>query len=319
VSAWLAGDPGHRVVVRASTDKKGDPAYNADLSMRRARTVEQQLISGGIDGARVTVVGEGESGLTGAPPSAQRSATVMLCEGPAPAAPAAAATPPAEAAPQPAAPAETPPPAEEPIGPTAEATPEPEPAPTPYPSAAEQVPPAPTGLAAIGMGFSLGGGVMDFTDSEARALTQVGGSWEARLLIGTHTPAALELAYVGSAQGMDVAGLDTDTFLVGNGGEGALRLQLPVTFVRPYALIGLGWIHYSLTNNEVNNTALEDSDDVLTVPMGLGITLRAPFGGTFDVRGTFRAAYMDDLMTGIYGEQAQLHTWNVDARLGWEF
>ena len=92
--------------------------------------------------------------------------------------------------------------------------------------------------------------------------------------------------------------------------------------MRPYIFGGLGWTHYSLANNDFNNSALAESDDVLTVPMGAGLTLKAPFGGTFDVRGTFRASFMEDLMTGVYqgsGAEARLHTWNVDARLGWEF
>ena len=94
--------------------------------------------------------------------------------------------------------------------------------------------------------------------------------------------------------------------------------------MRPYALAGLGWMHYSLTNTGRQLRARWPSDDdVLTVPLGLGLTLAALFGGTLDVRGTFKAAYGEDLderrSTPAPALEANLHTWDVDARLGWEF
>ena len=121
---------------------------------------------------------------------------------------------------------------------------------------------------------------------------------------------------------MHLAGISTKSDLIGNGGEGDIRLQLPDIFVRPYVFAGLGWMHYSVTDYNTNTTRLAKTDDVMTVPLGAGLTLRAPFGGTFDVRGTFRAAYYDNIFNGLYagtGANAHLHTWNVDARLGWEF
>jgi outer membrane protein OmpA-like peptidoglycan-associated protein len=329
VQAWLAGGPGRTVMVKASTDTAGDPAYNEDLSVRRAKAVEQVLINQGVEAARVTAIGEGEAAaIPGEPSKEMRTATVLLCEGPPPPVAAAAPVPTPPAAPAeepapaepPAAPEETPPPAE---GPLAEATPAPEVAPVPYPEAPlEEQMEEPTGLARVGLGFALGGGIVDFTDDEARALTDIGGSWDLRAIIGTRLPVALELAYIGQAQNVDVLGIGDSSVLLGNGAEGVLRLQLPTFFVRPYALGGLGWMHYSLTNTGGNSSAMANSDDVLTIPLGLGITLAAPFGGTFDVRGTFKAAYGEDLMTGVYagtGLEASLHTWGVDARLGWEF
>jgi hypothetical protein len=156
----------------------------------------------------------------------------------------------------------------------------------------------------------------------ARALTDLGGSWDIRAVIGSKMPVALELAYVGQAQGLDVTGLDNDSILLGNGGEGVLRLQLPQYVVRPYVLGGVGWLHYSLSNTGNTVSAMAESDDVLTVPLGLGFTLAAAWGGTLDVRGTFKLAYYEDLMSDIYsgtGLEANLHTWGVQATFGWEF
>ncbi len=339
VSTWLAGDPGRTVIVKGTTDSSGAPAYNEDLSMRRAQSVQQGLVSQGVDPARVEVIGEGEAPATDAGSAREsRSAVVLLCEAPAgaaatapPAAAAAAAAAPAEAAPPPegAPPAEPAAPAEEALpeeGPLAEAEPAPEMAmPEPYsePIPLQEQAPEPSGLERIGLGVALGGGVVDFTDSEARALTDLGGSWELRAIVGARLPLAAELAYTGSAQSIDVLGIGTDSVLLGNGGEVALRLQLPHKYVRPYAVAGVGWTHYQLTNTGGDNTSLMSSDDdVVTVPLGLGLTLHSMFGGTFDVRGTFRAAFQEDLMTGVYagtGAVARLHTWNVNATLGWEF
>jgi outer membrane protein OmpA-like peptidoglycan-associated protein len=325
VATWLSGDPQRTVVVKATTDQSGSAKFNEDLSFRRAESVATELASMGVSPARVIAVGEGEAPTgEGLSPAQQRSARILLCQAPEPTPPPSAAATPAPApAPEP-----TPPPAAEapPEGPIAQASPS-EPMPTtPYQEVAplrEAAPERPSGLGGIGLGFALGGGVIDFTDKQSRALTGTGGSWDARVIFGTRLPLALELAYVGSAQGMnDIAGISTNSYLVGNGGEGDLRIQLPTFFVRPYIFGGLGWMHYSLVNTNGNNSVLASSDDLLTVPMGTGIMARAVFGGTLDIRGTFRLQYRETMFDGYYsgtGEHADFHTWNVTARLGWDF
>jgi outer membrane protein OmpA-like peptidoglycan-associated protein len=324
VAAWLSADPKRTAVVKGSADPSGSAKMNEDLSFRRAETVATELATMGVAPARVVAVGEGEappnSGLT---PQEQRSAVILLCSAPQAAA--------AEPAPAPSAPqvVETPPvtvpvPETPPEGPVAQAG-EPGRTTEPYQEPAplhETAPEHPSGLGGIGLGFSLGGGVIGFSDSQARDLAHTGGSWDARVIFGTRLPLALELAYVGSAQGIDAAGISSSSMLVGNGGEGNLRVQLPTFYVRPYIFGGLGWTHYQLVNTNGNNSLIATSDDLLTVPLGLGVTGRAPFGGTADLRGTFRLAYRETLMDGYYagtGERADLHTWGVTARLGWEF
>lgn len=61
-SRQLAGMQFDTVTVEGHTDRLGSPAYNQKLSMRRAEAVRNYLIStGGIDAARVSAVGKGES------------------------------------------------------------------------------------------------------------------------------------------------------------------------------------------------------------------------------------------------------------------
>ena len=176
----------------------------------------------------------------------------------------------------------------------------------------------------MGIGVSIGGGVLGFTDEEARDLTDIGGSWEARVAFGTHLPVGLEAAYVGSAQPIEAEtlGIGDDIVLMGNGAELALRLQLPTFVVQPYALAGLGWMYYSLAGEEGNAGPLHGDDHVLTAPLGVGLSFRAPYGATFDVRGIWRPAFGADLMSGVYegtGRSAAFDTWAANARLGWTF
>lgn len=58
----LAGMHFDAVTVEGHTDRLGSPAYNQKLSVRRAEAVRSYLIStGGVDAARVSAVGKGES------------------------------------------------------------------------------------------------------------------------------------------------------------------------------------------------------------------------------------------------------------------
>jgi hypothetical protein len=331
-AAWVQESPTRRLKLQGFTDPSGNAAYNDDLSYRRAEAAKRHLVAQGIDPAKVSAVGEGEmSNIEPLGGAQQRAVMVLYCESPEAAATGAGVTPepPAEppteaqAAPPPetgalaqaealeeaiedpaAAPLPPPPPMSEPITETV---------------VAEE---PPSGLEAIGLGVSLGGGVAGFTDDEARDLADVGGAWDVRVAVGTMLPVAFEGAYVGSAQNIDVFGLDTDTFLVGNGLEGNLRFQLPTKYVTPYVMVGLGWTHYSLTNTDTNNSLLEDNDDVITMPLGIGLTAFSVFGGTFDLRGVIKPTWQDTMFDGVYlgtGSAVDMHTWNVTGNLGWNF
>ena len=55
--------PNSRVAVTGFTDTDGSPAYNQQLSLRRADAVKNALMSNGIAPQAITVNGTGESGL----------------------------------------------------------------------------------------------------------------------------------------------------------------------------------------------------------------------------------------------------------------
>ena len=52
-----------RVVVTGFTDTEGSPAYNMELSRRRATAVRNALVSNGIAAQAISMTGSGETGL----------------------------------------------------------------------------------------------------------------------------------------------------------------------------------------------------------------------------------------------------------------
>jgi len=93
-------------------------------------------------------------------------------------------------------------------------------------------------LTSWGMAVSAGGGVNDFINDDAQEMTGVGGSWDARLVVGTRKYVAFEAAYLGSAQSIDALGLETDARLVGNGAEGVVRVNAMTGALQPYVFAG---------------------------------------------------------------------------------
>jgi peptidoglycan-associated lipoprotein len=293
VAAWMGQDTERKVVVEGYADHPGPTEYNQALSEKRAEMAKEYLTAQGIDEARITATGRGE--LAQKPQVEDRRAvevrtcalTCQAIEEPAPA-------PVAEEAP--------PPPMEE-----VPAAPAPE---------KKQRP-----LSRVGVGAALGGGVTGFTDQEARDFTDPGGSWEARLSFGTRTPVAFEAAYIGSAQNVEALGLDSDAVLVGNGAEGTVRVNILQMRVQPYVFGGLGWTHYNVSDSSTATSSIRDSDDILEVPFGVGLSFRVAQSLLLDLRGTGRAAFYENMFDAAVAsnKEARLHSWNVGGRIGWEF
>ena len=175
----------------------------------------------------------------------------------------------------------------------------------------------PTGLfTPLGEYFLLGGGVSDFADGSTKDRFGVGGSWDARIGIGSRSYVGGELAYVGSAR----AGDGTVPDLTANGVEGVLRLQYPYSTgtwrIEPFAFGGIGWSHLALDHAAA--AGLASSDDVGVVPFGGGVTLGY---GRFllDARFTYRASFDEDLRLGANEGAAKLSQWAAGASVGYEF
>jgi hypothetical protein len=164
--------------------------------------------------------------------------------------------------------------------------------------------------------------VVGFVDSGTRAFTNPGGSWEARMTFGSRFPVAFEAAYVGSAQGIVALGLSSNAILLGNGGEATLRINFTTSRLQPYLFGGGGLTRYQVTNAAVNTSSVRSSDDVVTVPTGVGLSARLSREFFIDVRGTYRFTFDDQLFataSALSGTgNAGLDSWSAIGRLGFE-
>src|SRR5690606_14632322 len=133
----------------------------------------------------------------------------------------------------------------------------------------------------IGMSATIGGGVSGFLDGDARDFSELGGTWDVRLVFGTRTIVAGELAYIGSGRDVAALGLDSSALLVSHGAEVAARLHLLPGLIRPYVLAGAGFTRYQVANEDSNTSSGDDADYPAHLPVGLVAALsyrRCPAG-----------------------------------------
>ncbi|HVT09423.1 MAG TPA: OmpA family protein [Polyangia bacterium] len=318
VAQWMAAKESRTLKLAGHTDISGDPGSNQTLSDKRADAVKDYLLQHGVDGSRISAVGHGEE-LAGNLPASGRTVTFMGCdkavmaqqETAPPPAPAAAAEP--EAVPPPE-------PAEAPVA----ELPPPAPVVTPVPAPMTDYDTAPAKShgygSAVGFAVLFGGGYTDFTNQRLRDATSAGGDWAVRLVVGTKSYVGFEAAYVGSARSIQPLGLSTNADLVSSGGQGALRLNIPIVsgdmLIEPYGFAGIGFAHYWITN--YSRTTLSDlsaSDNIMTVPVGGGISF-AHRALMVDVRGSWVPTYYNNLLATTGGN---LNTWGVNGNIGVAF
>jgi hypothetical protein len=175
----------------------------------------------------------------------------------------------------------------------------------------------------LGFEISAGAGVTGFSDSDSNDLFGTGGAWDLRIGLPTRSPISIEMAYVGMAQQIDGL-VGTDNTLLGNGVEADLRLNLGLFLVQPSLFGGAGWMHYDVIGDDFPQLrALSSDDEVFTVPTGIGLSLRA-VGAVFDVRGTYRFAFDDEILAADADDidldgEPQLDSWSALGRIGVEF
>ena len=170
-----------------------------------------------------------------------------------------------------------------------------------------------------GIALMAGGGAVDFVGGDIKAATRMGGFWNVRALIGSRSLIGIEAAYLGTAQGIQAEGLGSDARLLSNGVEGALRLNAPLGIGRfllePFGFAGAGWSRYNIVNSDSQSVSFRSSDDVITVPVGGGLSLG--YAGFFvDARYTYRFTYDHNL---IVSGDGQLDNWNLGGAIGFEF
>ena len=145
----------------------------------------------------------------------------------------------------------------------------------------------------IGVAITAGVGVLWFSDDTFNDQVDIGGTWDARVAIGTRLPATLELSYTGSLNNIEDP--NSNVSLFSNGLDAKIRVQLPFdSLFMPYIFGGVGWRNYGAVNFDDNESAtLNIEDDVLEVPVGLGFAFR--FNNIIiDLRSTYRFAFFAD-------------------------
>jgi len=298
VAKWMEADSARSVRIDGYTDPTGSESFNQVLSEKRAASAKDYLVSKGVAPDRIQTVGHGEK--TNIAPADFASARVVAVSECAP------MTQPQAFEPQP-------------QGPNVVVV-------TPPPAPAMEMaapPPKETPASRIGLEALLGGGVTSYWDKGTRAITNAGGSWDARLGIGSRSYIGGEVAYIGSAQNITALGLDSNAILLSNGAEGVLRVNFTKTKFQPYIFGGVGYLNYQVTNTRATNADINDNDNILEVPFGVGLSARPYRALLLDVRGTGRATYFDDLFSrfatasGVNG--TGLNSWTFGAHLGWEF
>lgn len=165
------------------------------------------------------------------------------------------------------------------------------------------------------LSFGLGGGLTGFYDTDMTQYVDSGATWDARVVIGTRSPIALEVAYVGALQDMDVAAMG-DASLLGTGIEACGRLNIVPGVATPFLVAGVGWTHYDLLDAADDGT-MANGDEVVTLPVGLGLDARV---GPYIVegRGVLRPTFDNDLVPSS-GGAARLDSWALLLRGATEF
>jgi hypothetical protein len=177
----------------------------------------------------------------------------------------------------------------------------------------------------IGVGVLVGGGIQDFTNSYLNSITDIGGTWTARAIVGTRLPVAVEGSYLGSAQSIHMVGLGGSPLLLSNGLEGDLRFNLSTHMLQPYLFAGVGWRRFNVIDATFNFTGMHNQKDVLESPLGGGIALLSN-GFMLDARFDFRPTWFDNFFptpAQVAGfntiQTVSMTNWNIALRLGFEF
>ena len=189
----------------------------------------------------------------------------------------------------------------------------------PVPGAPEGAYPGANVYSHVGVGLLVGGGFNDYTNGRLQNVTGDGGYWTARIVAGTREYVGMEAAYVGDARSITGLGLSNDSRLISNGVSGNLRINIPIargaSLIEPFGFVGVGWSHYTVTNNNVQLSDVISSDNVLTLPYGGGLEL-AYKGFMADARFTYTQTYYNNLTETIGGN---LNNWGVGGQIGFEY
>ena len=148
-------------------------------------------------------------------------------------------------------------------------------------------------------------------------MTATASYWDLRFVVGTRQSLGIEAGYAGTVQRIQALGIDRDALLLSTALESDLRFHFLDGAWQPYMLVGAAWRRYQVRNADSNTSAMRDRDDVLEIPMGLGMAYRWQ-GLVLDGRAVYRAAADEDLLATRAEDESSLDNFHVSAGIGWE-
>jgi len=165
----------------------------------------------------------------------------------------------------------------------------------------------------------VGGGYASFGAKGLRDITQNGGEWDFRLVLGARSPFGVELGYVGTANQLNgrMSGVDPNTVILSDAFEGDLRLSTPAWRRFPlqvFGFAGAGYNRFDLTNSRFNNGQLKE-DNTFVLPAGGGLQINFTPHLALDGRFTYRAIFDEDLM----GRNHNADMYTATGRIGYLF
>lgn len=173
-----------------------------------------------------------------------------------------------------------------------------------------------------GITLQAGGGVTSFVSPESRDNAGLGGFWTVRTVLGLRSVVAVEAAYVGTSHALNSDAMNNGSYMLSNGLEAALRLNLPVvtgvTTIAPFLYGGIGWSHYAVVDKEMRMVDGRSSDNVLTWPVGAGLAF-AYEHFVFDARVSWRFIEDNTLMRNADRDAMGLDSWSAGAQIGYLF
>jgi len=172
-----------------------------------------------------------------------------------------------------------------------------------------------------GVRLIVGAGVEDFVGDTMRQTSNMNGNWGLHAAFDLQKHFVLEAGYIGTASQINAPIGNTEATLVGTTFEALGRLMpLPEQSVRPYAFLGAAWRRYDVTGESFTtaDAGMNDSTDLLQLPVGAGVEYEKG-GFIADARFTFRPSAGGELVLEDKGEYASMHTWGLNAAVGYEF
>ncbi len=163
-----------------------------------------------------------------------------------------------------------------------------------------------------------GAGYTDFAKGNIKDASTGGGAAGARITIGTRSPLALEIGYLGTISEERTLQVDNHVGLATHTVEGNARVNFSLWRVQPFITGGVGWINlhsYGRDDAPIAAANFNHNDNSLVVPVGAGLAGYVGKHGLLDAR--FNYSFVTSKDFTPFRERPDM--WNVTLNGGYAF